>query len=60
MAQETPAQDKMRLRICYFQFKNLPEPLPGVKQWIPYYHPLLPALSENVQAHSSSRTLPAS
>ena len=60
MAQETPAQDRMGLRICYFQFINLPEPLPGVKQWIPYQHFFLPALPENVQAHSSSRTLPAS
>ena len=58
MAQKTLAQDRMELKICYFQFRNLPEPLPGVKQWIPYYHLLLPALLENVQAHSSSRTLP--
>ena len=60
MAQKTPAQDRMRLRISYFQFRNLPEPLPGVKQWIPYHHLLLLALPENVQAHSSSRTLLAS
>ena len=60
MAQETLAQDKKGLRICYFQFRNLPEPLPGVKQWISYHHLLLPALPGNVQAYSSSRTLPAS
>ena len=60
MAHKTPAQDKMGLRICYFQFKNLPEPLLGVKQCIPYHHFLLPVPPENVQAHSSSSTLPAS
>ena len=49
----------MRLRVSYFQLRNLPEPLPGVKQRIPYHYLFLPAPSEKVQAYSSSQTLPA-
>ena len=60
MAQKTSAQDRMGLRICYFQFRNLPESLPEVKQWISYHYFFLPGLPENVQANSSSRTLLAS